>query len=189
VGQAITNRPLVSVALGALVVTLIVGTRWLLEHGLPPADHRPRLAADPIREYVAERSARIAAALPVLRLTDPALIEKVALVSLVTIVFAEVLPGVLAGVLAVTAGVAFVIVANIALSLWLARSGRAWGSFGREFVVLAVANTGLILLYAVLPPTRNGSINIYHALFFSLLLTLIVTLYDRYRPIHLARLE
>jgi hypothetical protein len=163
--------------------------RWLLRHQLPPADRRPRLAADPIPDEVAERSTRIATALPVRRLTDASLIQKVALISLVSIVFAEVLPGVQAGVLAVTAGVAFVIIANIALSIWLARRGTTWGSVGREFAGLAVVNTGLILLYALLLPTRNGSINIWHALFFGLLLTLIVTLYDRYRPIHLARFE
>jgi hypothetical protein len=187
--QAIANRPLVIVALVALATALVVGARWLLTHRLPPADRRPRLAADPIPEPVAERSRRIASSVPALRVTDPALIEKVALVSLVTIVFAEVLPGVQAGVLAVTAGVAFVIVANIALSIWLARRGRTWGSFGREFVGLAVVNTALILLYAALLPTRNESIDIWHALFFSLLLTLIVALYDRYRPIHVARFE
>jgi hypothetical protein len=188
-GQAIANRPLASVALGVLAAALVVGFRWLLQHRLPPADRRPRLAADPIPEEVAERSARIAAAPPALHLTDPALIEKVALVSLVTIVFAEVLPGVQAGVFAVTAGVAFVIVANIALSMWLARGGRERSSFGREFVGLAVANTGLILLFAALLPTPNLSLNTWQALFFALLLTLIVSLYDRYRPIHLARFE
>jgi hypothetical protein len=52
-----------------------------------------------------------------------------------------------------------------------------------------VANTVLILLYAALLPTDNGSIDVWQALFFSLLLTLIVTLYDRYRPIHVARFE
>jgi hypothetical protein len=150
---------------------------------LPPADRRPRFAADPIPDDVAQRSAQIATALPALRPTDPALIEKVALVSLVTIVFAEVLPGVQAGVLAVTVGVA------LALSIWLARRGRSWASFGREFLALSVANTVLIVLYAVLLPTRGGSLSIWDALFFGLLLTLLVTMYDGYRPIHLARFD
>jgi hypothetical protein len=178
--QAIANRPLVIVALAALVGALIFGARWLLAHRLPPAERRPRLAADPIPEDVARRSEQIATARPALRLADPGLIEKVVLVSLVTIVFAEVLPGMDASVLAISAGVAVVILANLALSRWLARL---------EFVVLGVVNSGLMWLYSVLLPTWNGSINLWHALFFGLLLTLIVTLYDRYRPIHLARFE
>jgi hypothetical protein len=91
------------------------------------------------------------------------------------------LPGVEASPIAVVGGVAFVIVANVVLSMRLARR--------LEFAGLAVLNIGLIWLYAVLLPIRNGSINLWHALFFGLLLTLIVTLYDRYRPIHLARFE
>jgi hypothetical protein len=179
--QAITNRPLVSVAIVVLAAVLVAAVWWLVTHRLPPADRRPRLAADPIPDDVARRSEQIASAAPSLRLTDPALVEKVALVSLVTIIFAEVLPGVEAGVLAVSGGVALVIVANIVLSMWLTRR--------LEFVGLAALNTALIWLYAVLLPAWNGSINLWHALFFGLLLTLIVTLYDRYRPIHLARFE
>jgi hypothetical protein len=38
-------------------------------------------------------------------------------------------------------------------------------------------------------PGRGESINLGTTLFFALLLTLIVTLYDRYRPIHTARFE
>lgn len=187
--QAIVNRPLVSLALVALVVVVVVGSRWLLAHWLPPADRRTRLAADPIPDDVAARSAQIASVLSVRRMMDPALVEKAALVSLLTIVFAEVLPGVQASVLAITVGVVFVIVANMVLSTWLARSGRTWGSSGRELVGLTVVNTGLMALYAVLLPTWAGSINLWHAFFFGLLLTLIVTVYDRYRPIHLARFE
>jgi hypothetical protein len=145
-GTGIVDRPLVSILLVALVAALVVGSRWLLSHQLPPADYRPRFAADPIPENVAERSAQIATELPKLRLTDVRL---------------------------------------IALSTRLARRGRTPETFGREFVVLAVANTGLILLYALLLPTGNGSINVWHALFFSLL----STLYDRYRPINLARFD
>jgi hypothetical protein len=66
----------VSVALVALVAALVVGSRWLLAHVLPPADRRARLAADPIPDGMVERSGRIAAAMPALRLTDRALIEK-----------------------------------------------------------------------------------------------------------------
>jgi hypothetical protein len=187
--EAITNRPLVTIAIVVVVAALVVGAWWLLTRRLPPGDHRPRLAADSIPADVAERSERIATTPRPLRLTDPAVLEKVALVSLVSIIFAQVLPDLEAGLLAITIGIAFVIVANTVLSTWLARRGRTWASTTRQFVGLAVVNTVLILLYDVLLPAGDGSINIWHALFFALLLTLIVTLYDRYRPIHLARFE
>jgi hypothetical protein len=41
----------------------------------------------------------------------------------------------------------------------------------------------------VIAPQADDSINIWNTLFFALLLTLIITLYDRYHPLHLARFE
>src|SRR5690348_8748762 len=143
----------------------------MLTHRLPPADRPPRLAADPIPEDVARRSEHIATTRPASRLRDPGLVEKIALATLVTAIFAEVLPGKQVGVLAITAVVAFLIVVNTALSTWLARGGRAWRSTGREFVGLAVVNTSLILLFSLLQPGREGSINPWQAVFFGLLLT------------------
>jgi hypothetical protein len=187
--QAISNRPLLSIAIVVLAAALVFALWWLVTHRLPPADRRLRFAADPIPDDVARRGQQIATAFPRLRLTDPALVEKIALVSLVTIIFAEVLPGMQAGVLAIATGVAIVIVVNVALSTWLASRGRALRSTGREFVGLTLVNTVVILLSAALLPVWGGAINVWYALFFGLLLTLIVTLYDRYWPIHLARLE
>jgi len=188
-GEALANRPGVTVALVLAIVALILGGRWLVTHRLPPADHPPRLAADPIPAAVAERSARRAVAPGPFRLTDPAVVEKVALVSLVAIIFAQVLPGVEAGVLSVALGVLFVIVANAVLSTWLTRFGLTRVSTLRQFVALAAVNAALIGLYAVLLPGRGESLNGGATLFFALLLTLIVTLYDRYRPLHTARFE
>jgi hypothetical protein len=188
-GEALATRPLVSLAIAAALVALLAAGRWLLTHRLPPPDHRPRLAADPIPPDLAERGAQLMATAGPLRLTDPALLEKVALVSLVGTLFAQVHPRVAAGPLAVTAGVALMIVANTALSAWLARRGLTRASALRELAALATANTALILLFAGLLPGANESLDVGTALFFALLLTLLVTLYDRYRPIHLARFE
>ena len=52
---------------------------------------------------------------------------------------------------------------------------------------MAVVNFGLVLVYAFLLPNFDGSINLGNTLFFALLLTLIVTLFDRYRQVYLAR--
>jgi hypothetical protein len=188
-GAALANRPGVTLAIVLVVVALILGARWLLTHRLPPADHRLRFAADPLPADLIARSARIMTAPRPLRPTDPALLEKVALVSLVGVLFAEVLPHVEAGVVVVTAGAALLIVANTALSTWLVRRGWVWASAWREFAALAALNTALILLSAGLFPAGNGLFDVPTALFFGLLMTLIVTLYDRYRPIHLARFE
>ena len=83
--------------------------------------------------------------------------------------------------------VAFIIIINTALSHWLARRGTEWKSALREFVVMSVVNFGLVLVYAFLLPSVDGSLNLGNTLFFVLLLTLIVTMYDRYRHAYLMR--
>jgi hypothetical protein len=52
---------------------------------------------------------------------------------------------------------------------------------------MSAVNFGLVLVYAILMPGLDGSINLGNTLFFALLLTLLVTLYDRYRPMYLER--
>jgi hypothetical protein len=84
-------------------------------------------------------------------------------------------------------GVAFVITANTLLSHWLAWRGVEAKSFIREFIVMSLANLGLVLAYGFLLPSFDGSINLGTTLFFALLLTLIVTMFDRYRQLHLER--
>jgi hypothetical protein len=80
-----------------------------------------------------------------------------------------------------------VVAIDTALSHWLARRGTEWASVLRQFVVMAAVNFGLVLLFAVLLPAFDGAIDLGTTLFFVLLLTLIVTLFDRYRLVYLAR--
>lgn len=53
---------------------------------------------------------------------------------------------------------------------------------------MALVNAGVALAFHVLLPVDDGSIRLGNALFFALLLTLLVTLYHRYRPLYEARL-
>jgi hypothetical protein len=46
-------------------------------------------------------------------------------------------------------------------------------------------NFGIVLTFDYLLPRYGGSINLFNTLFFVLLLTLNVTLYDRYRVMHI----
>ena len=106
--------------------------------------------------------------------------EKIAFVSMVTTIFALVIPGVDVSVLGVVLPVAFIIVVNAFASTWFARRGRDWASIGTEFMVLAVVNIGASLGFMALARRSDDSINETAALFFVLLLTLIVTMFDRY---------
>jgi hypothetical protein len=55
----------------------------------------------------------------------------------------------------------------------------------KEFIVMSIVNLILVLLFDFLLARYEGSIDLLNTLFFVLLLTLNVTLYDRYRRVHL----
>ena len=57
----------------------------------------------------------------------------------------------------------------------------------RALLSLVVASLAVVAW--LLLPDGEGELHLGNALFFLLLLTLLVTLYDRYRPLYVARLE
>jgi hypothetical protein len=52
---------------------------------------------------------------------------------------------------------------------------------------MAAVNLALLLGYALLRSLFGGSVSLTNVLFFTLLLSLLVTLYDRYRQVYLMR--
>jgi hypothetical protein len=168
----------------------LLGMAWALLRDLPPMRPGFSVAADPVPVTQIDRSGQIfEISFPMLnsakRFFDNALIEKIVLVSLLSIIFAQVLPGVRASSLQITIGMAVIIIINTALSQWLARRGTHWSSIIREFIVMTIVNFGIVLAFDFLLPRYNGSIDLFNTLFFMLLLTLNVTLYDRYRVLHI----
>ena len=79
------------------------------------------------------------------------------------------------------------VVLNTVLSHWLARRGFGWVYSLLGFIVLAAVNSIVLLVYAALRTRFEEQVSIANALFFVLLLTLIVTLFDRYRQVYLMR--
>jgi len=184
--EALRTSFWVKVAVIALIVVIVVAIRWLLRR-LPAADWSLRLATDPLPAASAGGSKGSGVDAGSERFFNSALIEKIAMVSLVSVIFAQILPDVQASFLQLAIAVAFIIIVNTALSHWLARRGTTWSSILRQFIVMSVVNFGLVLVYAFLLPSFDGSINLGNTLFFVLLLTLLVTLYDRYRPMNMER--
>jgi hypothetical protein len=183
--QMFQAAPGIFVAAGVLLLLILAGAWWLWTRRLPPADYALAFSAgDP---PFAPEQMRRARASESQRLVNGALLEKVFLVSLVSIIFAQVLPEVQATNMQIAIGVAFVITINTVLSHWLARRGTEWVSTLQQFVVMAAVNLGLILVYGFVASRTHGSINLGNASFFASLLTLLVTLFDRYRPVYLAR--
>jgi hypothetical protein len=109
------------------------------------------------------------------------LAEKTVLLVLVSVIFAQVLPDIDASDLAVALSVVAVVVLNAAISQALRRHGRSWASTARAFAAMLVINLGIVTLAAVLGGTGDDDTPALVTLFFVLVLSLLIALYDRFR--------
>jgi hypothetical protein len=175
------------IALAAGLLLLVLVARWLIVTLLPPADWRFSFDVDAHGRDISRTEAEAERRDDARVLFTAGLTEKIALVSILTIIFALILPNARTGAPQIAAGVATVILANTVITEWLVRSGVRWRSSVTEFAVMAVVNVALVALFSALLPWINASIDAPATLFGILLLTLLVTLYDRYRPYHQVR--
>jgi hypothetical protein len=179
------DHPILIVLLAVLILVLVVGLRWAMVHRLPPADTTFTLDAGVApRDSMYEEGVRWMASG---RFIDHELVEKIALVSLVSIIFSQMLPNVETTPLAMAIGVTVLVTSNTAISEWIARRGRGWGSALRQFISMAVLNIGLTITFLWIIPMELTRMSAQTTLFFLLLITLIITLYDMYRPKYLVR--
>ena len=90
--EAISNRPMIVVAAVVIVVALVVLAWWIITRKAPPADHRLRIKADPLPAELQGpelyQRARVEQ-----RLFDRVLAEKLVLLVLVTVIFAQIMVG------------------------------------------------------------------------------------------------
>jgi len=177
------------VTLAALIVigVILFGIWWLFKNRLPPADRKLAFSADAHQSAFTSEQVRSAVNYEAGQIIDAALFEKLVLVTLVSLSFAQVLVGVQATDLELVAGVAFVVILNTALSHWLARRGFGGAFTMQQFVVLFSVNSLLMLIYTILRRMLGDAVGITNALFFVLLFSLLITLYDRYRQVYLMR--
>ena len=110
-----------------------------------------------------------------------ALLEKVVLLTLISVIFAQVLPTLRSTNLELAAGVSILVVLNAAISQWLRRRGSSWASTATTFVAMLVINIGIVTVDAVLGPNSRGNTPNLNTLFFVLLLSLLTALFDRFR--------
>jgi hypothetical protein len=174
------------VVLVALVGLLFFAVRWL-KRRLPAADWGLSFSADAnlaskVNEHEPHSPTQRSE-----RFFSIAFVEKIALVSGVGIIFAQVLPDIRASGFEISIGGAILIIMNTALSQWLAGHGIGRTAGLRNFIVMIVVNFVLILVIAILLPSYDGSINLVNVIFFTLLFTVIVTMIDSYRQVHLKR--
>jgi len=188
-GNAFANRPLVLVAILAAIAVLVALGVVYSRH-LPPKDWPFGFDVDrpsPVAMWAPEefRPDRADLADTHVSLRWP-LFEKVVLLALVTGIFALVL-GVDARGFQIIGAITVLVVVNAGISALLVRRGVDWSSVALEFVVLAAFNTVLLAVYSGI--VGEERINRGATIFFGMLLTMILVLFDRFRQDRLDRLS
>jgi hypothetical protein len=174
--------PVAIVVMGLVVILL----RWLVRR-LPPADRSVQFTAEVHRPDFGQERARRAFAEEARHIVDAALFEKIALVALLSLIFAQVLPDVQASTVQLAIGLAVIVIVNTALSHWLARRGVGLIPTTQHFFAMVGVNALIFVAIALVLPGLGGAISFGSAAFFVLLLTLVVTLYDHFRQVYLMR--
>jgi hypothetical protein len=170
--------------IGALLV--LVAVLWfVVRPRLREPDWPLRLAADPLPEAMGTADQRAAWRATSTRVRSWVTAEKVALVGLLSVIFAQTLPGVRASNLELFVGTAVLVVVNAALALAAARRALTTENLLVAFGVRLLVNAGLVLAARLV--LGAGDIKEINALFFLMLLSLVTTMHDAWQPVHAAR--
>jgi hypothetical protein len=173
----------------AVVLLLISACIIILRRILRPAHHPLVLAAAPLPENIDESWERDRLILYDWKLFDRHLLEKVMLVGFISVIFARMLPVMNTSPVELFAGIAVFVLVNTLLRLQIVQRGRSVESVVISFILLAAINALLAFLAHFLIKRGILSLPGQQMLFFLLLLTLIVTLYDRWRPVFEVRFQ
>ena len=179
--ETVRDHPWFGVAIVVGLIALAVAC-WVLRKRLPPYEHPLRWTADALPREAARALAQ-ASPLPFL---STQLLEKVVLLGLTCVIFSQFLPGVYATPLAVVVSVAIVVAANTVLSALLTQHVRREVRGGvLRFAALVVLNLVLVGVTAAIVGMDFDDTGT--ALFFAYLISLVLWLYDWFRPLYDAR--
>lgn len=184
--DAVSNRPIALVAILAIALALVLAVRWLLQNKVPPAT---RHASMYIPEPPDVTTVQLVAARreDYRKFFDESLIEKIVMISIVGAIFSKTLPNISASELEIAAGAIIVIAANTLITEWLKRRGTDFSTVMQEFVIMGAVNLALATGAAYLLEGRGGNPQFGIIAFYAALITVLVGMYDWYRPVHVAR--
>jgi hypothetical protein len=183
---AIASNPLALVAFVGILLLLVVACR-VFSPKLPPPNWKLAFGADAHGLDVSHQHAYRVNRVLARRLFDWEFMEKILLVSLIVLIFSRIVPEGMNSIFKLEIGLVLLVVGNTVVSKWLTRRGLRWQSTLIQFSVWAVVNASIAIAFMSLLPGPLNLMALATTLFFVLLLTLIVVLYDRYMPIYVSR--
>ena len=168
----------------AIIVACVIAaaTAWfVVRPRLDPADHGWQITAPPLPEEMDTGKERFGFMAQHGRVWSQATLEKVFLIGLLFVIFASILPETDLSSLTLFIWVIVFVLLNSAVALYVARRNWSTDSVLVSFVAMLVLNVGVLgvsdLVFGV--ESSFGD-----AIFFLFLFTVLVTLYDRYRPVY-----
>lgn len=185
--EVIASNPLVLASLGVILLLLFAGLR-VISRKLPPADWKLAFSANAHGLDVSPQRGFKVNRILARRWFDWELGEKILLVSLIVLIFSRIFPDEGNSIFNLEIGLVLLIVGNTVASKWLTQHGVRWQSTFVQFIVWAVVNLSIAILFMFLLSGPLGLLQLTTTLFFVLLLTLIVVLYDRYMPFYVSRI-
>jgi hypothetical protein len=180
---AIQNSPIsFSVMIAAFGALAVLVRAAILRFAGPP-QHAARFSAPAIPERIDEATERDREVARSWRLLDIHLVEKVVLAAVITIIFAQIVPGVSTGPPRLVLGTSIIVTINAFLGLRRARAGGSPESGLVLYLVIVLTNVVIAGIAEASLRLRGGGMDLSATMFFLLLVTLVVTLYDRWRPV------
>lgn len=183
-GVLLQAQPWLLVAAVVVVFLIVVGVWEVVKGRLPPFDHPPSFAADRYVEGFTREQIRKAIRSWAFHVFDHDLLEKTILVALIALIFTKVILSAELAALQIAGAVVVVTIANTILSHWLARRGYGLPDTLIELVAVAAVNFAIFFAYSYFFPAPTHLTN---TLFVILMLTLIISLFDRFQIVYMMR--
>ena len=170
----------------AVVIAVVIGIgHRIVTQKMPPADHSLSLAVENAIPLVTMKTALLR--YRSLSWHDQGLVEKVVLIALISAKFSMMLPETTLSTLQLMIGVAVVVILNAFVSELLTRRGLLSFEDIRHFASMVGVNMVLAAIFLALLPAPDGPIRLGNLLFFFFLVSLLVTLFDRFRALAIMR--
>ena len=170
-----------------VVLGLALAFQKLVRPRLWPPDWSWKFRPEPLPEAIDEPEEQDAWRMRYDAILSTGTLEKVMLVGLVAVIFSQMLPDFTGSTTDVFIGVAAVVVVNSGITLAAARRRWTIKSTALAFAARLAMNVGLVLIADPLLGRHNARLDGYDTIFFLMLISLITTLHDRWRPVHEVR--
>ena len=163
------------------LVLLLAAVLWfVVRPRLPEPDWDLRFPADPLPAAIDTAAEQAAWRARSGRVLSWATAEKVVLLGLISVIYAQTLPGIHASNTETFVGVGAFVVINAAITMAVARRGRAIESLGLAFLARLLVDVAIVVVARWLAGADSSP---WNTIFFLALISLITTLHDRWQPV------